>query len=39
MTKVMDLQYYHLILHQVGRHYYINISWRKEWVESTGLEN
>ncbi len=27
MTKVMDLQYYHLILHEVGRHYYINMIW------------
>jgi hypothetical protein len=38
-TKVMDLQYYHLILHEVGRHYYINMIWRKERVESKKLEN
>ena len=37
--KVMDLQCYHLILHYVGKHYYINNFWRKERVESTGLKN
>jgi hypothetical protein len=37
MTKIMDLQYYHLILHYVGKHYYINNIWRKKRVESTGL--
>jgi hypothetical protein len=36
---VMDLQCYHLILHYVGKHYYINNIWRKERVESTELEN
>jgi hypothetical protein len=33
------IQYYQLILHYVGIHYYINNIWRKERVESTGLEN
>jgi hypothetical protein len=32
-------QNYHLIFHQVERHYYINMIWRKERVESTGLGN
>jgi hypothetical protein len=36
--KVMDLQCYHLILHYVGKHYFINNIWRKKRVESTGLE-
>ncbi len=29
----------HLILHYVGKHYYINNIWRKKRVESTGLGN
>jgi hypothetical protein len=38
-TKVMDVQCYHLILHYVGKHYYINNIWRKKRGESTGLGN
>ncbi len=32
-TKMMDLQCYHLILHCVGKHYYIKNIWRKKREE------
>ena len=32
-TKEMDLQCYHLILHYVKKHYYINNIWRKKGLK------
>jgi hypothetical protein len=33
MTKVMNLQYYHLILHQIGRSLCIKYIWNKKKQE------